>query len=149
LNEADVAAGLEDLVGLPVARGPQLVVLPDAQAARAAEGVDVVEVQAFAVEVVLLAGLQLALHERPAHALAPGVDPRGRGRLGRLQGRAVDPVGGAVVLPQDVVVAIGRVGDDGAGLLALGVGLGQDRFDQGRHDRSRTWASARAGRGEG
>ncbi len=73
---------------------------------------------------VLLSGLQLAVHVGPAHVLTPGVYPRARGWFDRFQGMTVDPVSGAIVFPEDVIVTIGREHHSGARLLPRGVGLG-------------------------
>src|SRR3569623_119155 len=105
---------LQDAVTDKIPRHPELVVVPDAQAPAAPRRADVVELAPLAVIVMLLAGVQLALHERPADILAPGVDARGRRRLKLFQSMAINAVGDAIILPQQVVKAIRREGDDGA-----------------------------------
>ncbi len=90
----------QDAVADVVARRPQLVVVPDAEPAGAARRTDIVEVQAFAAITVLVAAAQLAIGEGPAHILAPRIDSRARGRFRRFERMAVNPVRGAIILPQ-------------------------------------------------
>ncbi len=69
---------------------------------------------------MLVPGAELAVHTGPAHILAPDVDARTRWRLGGFERAAVDAVGDPVILPEDVVVTIGRRGDGGAARAICG-----------------------------
>ena len=51
----DLSARFQDMGTDIIARGPQLVVMPDAKAARAARGADIVEVQPLAMIAMLVA----------------------------------------------------------------------------------------------
>src|SRR6185503_6644494 len=105
----------QHLLAGEVVAGPELRAVPDAGAASAARAADAIEVEAFAFAVLveLVVALRVpAIDHGIRHALAPHVDAAAAQPLHaggrRIQRRAVHAMRDAIVLPGDVVQALGH-----------------------------------------